>query len=296
MAEATLGAIASVRKHVIAGQRVKLDFGATHRVTAEAMLLLRAEIDRVRVTMPAGAALSATPPRSARVAQVFAQVGFAAALGLPPGPPPERDDVIHWVAMSGDQLDAAELAAEIERAAPPTGATAAAQRTYAGLTEAVVNSLEHAYIEPRGDGLPHHPTTKWWMLAQLRDGHLAIGVCDLGIGIPRSLPLRHDLGRVRSWLDLAVTALGADHPDSRAIHAAFAVGKSRTGASHRGRGLRDTLRVLEQHGQGMLVIVSNRGVYSHELSGSAAPSVQSITLPRSISGTLTFWRLPLAAS
>lgn len=60
------------------------------------------------------------------------------------------------------------------------------QNLYAGVIEAMTNSIHHAYESGRGDGI-EMIDKRWWMFSQKRDGKLTVVFCDLGIGISHSL-------------------------------------------------------------------------------------------------------------
>lgn len=62
------------------------------------------------------------------------------------------------------------------------------KQLYEGMVEAMANSVAHAYLSERGDGFELTPDTKrWWAFWQERAGKLSVVICDLGIGISRSL-------------------------------------------------------------------------------------------------------------
>ncbi len=83
---------------------------------------------------------------------------------------------------------------------------------YDGIVEAMTNANHHAYEQIRDDGLRHEDLQKeWWMFSQVRENRLSVSFCDLGIGIPRSLPLK----RKTLWAQLLLSnpgRSGSGHP------------------------------------------------------------------------------------
>jgi len=156
-----------------------------------------------------------------------------------------------------------------------------------GISEAIANSTEHAYLEPRGTEGVRLGRKRWWMFSQERDNDLTVVVCDLGIGIPRSLPLKWEPGTLARIFDGVV----GHGPDVRAIRAAMRVGASSTGKRHRGRGLPQIWHELRNLGAKGVIILSNCGMLVWD-GESGQERAREFT--DSIHGTVIAWQVPLS--
>lgn len=158
-------------------------------------------------------------------------------------------------------------------------------RLYLGITEAMTNSIQHAYIAQRADKLnvSEEKPGYWWMFSQEKDGWLTIVFCDLGVGIPNTLPLKDP----NLWQRLC-ELLGRNPNDAEAVEEATKPQTSRTLQKHRGKGLRQICEIVESNDGATLIIHSNRGCYTLAKSGG-----RNTEFSDSILGTLISWRLPL---
>src|SRR5205807_631746 len=98
--------------------------------------------------------ISATYPVAVVVEQVFHQVGMLGRLGLksrldPSGFP---ENVRHWRSATGGVVVGAEVA-PIVSSYEGVLAESLKKGLYAGIVEAMSNSIQHAYEGPRADGL-----------------------------------------------------------------------------------------------------------------------------------------------
>lgn len=157
---------------------------------------------------------------------------------------------------------------------------------WVGISEAVGNAALHAYLEPRGTNSRRMGSKRWWMLSQVRDGLLSVTVADLGIGIPRSLPLKWPV----STLSRIYDKIASKGPDERAIRAAMEVGATRTGESHRGKGLPQIWRELRDVPGAIITIHSNCGALGWNGQNNSEESREFID---SIYGTVISWTVPI---
>ena len=105
--------------------------------------------------------------------------------------------------------------------------------------------------------------------------------CDLGIGIPGSLPQK----RPQLWRRLL--SIGVANSDSHVIAEAVKLSVTRTGKHYRGKGLKQLQDAVRDHEEGALTIYSNRGVYNWKGGTVTYDDYES-----SIMGTLIQWRIP----
>jgi len=120
------------------------------------------------------------------------------------------------------------------------------------------------------------------MFSQAKDGYLSVVFCDLGVGIPETLPVK------RPWLVRKMESIGLSVSDADCIREAINEGRSQTGIPGRGHGLGNIIDVVENVPKGIAVVLSNRGRYD-----SRSGKTTSGNYWDSIQGTLIYWRVPL---
>lgn len=264
---------------------VVIDFKELQTTTPQAMLLLIAELDRAKRIMGDDFRVRLLPSETPRINSVLEQVGLVDLCGGALGGNRSKGDetVRHWRYATGERINATteEAFMKVEGAlAPPL-----AKGLWRGVSEALGNSTEHAYLAPRGTDSRRLGTKRWWMFSQLRDQRLSVVVVDLGIGIPRSLPLKWP----SSTIAKLVGAMIGEGDDVRAIRAAMQVGASSTGRSNRGRGLPQIWNEMKAINGATVSIYSNRGIliWDGEKKEETAKERKD-----SIYGTIIAWTIP----
>lgn len=247
----------SLRKYALINKgHIVLDFSKTKLISPPAMLLFIAEIDRIRQILGKDFDIVLSRIAHDNVRQVLVQIGFFELCNLIPpkiSSSELADNVRHWHFAAGERVndDTNKAFEAIEGRITPE----ARKGIWRGLSEALVNSVQHAYVQPRGTAGPDLKFGRWWMFTEERDGKLTVAVCDLGIGIPRSLPLNWSesiLSQIRAKLKLA------SGPDVTALRMALEVGQTRTGDSHRGKGLPQIWQAIRGSPGASILIHSNR--------------------------------------
>jgi anti-sigma regulatory factor (Ser/Thr protein kinase) len=257
-----------------------------------ATILLFAEVDRLVELSPLPKPITLFDPRRRRPREVLKQIGIHELTGDVCTTVPEREDVVYWKSIkgldqSGDKLAVLEVVAD--RVNKEHANQLILNGVWRGVSEAVANSVEHAYKKPRADGFNGLAKTRWWAFTQLRDGVFTMAVCDLGCGyratIEKTIPEQF-------IASITSTLKGYNH-DALAIDIAMQFGRSGTRASERGKGSRDAMAVLEKHGAGDLMIMSNTGWMRYVYSASKQFERTHGGLGIDIKGTIVWWRLPL---
>lgn len=273
-----------VRKAATTKGKVRIDFTRTTQMTAAGTLLLAAELDRLN-TLLGRRRFCCSYPTNDVVAQVLQHVGVFEMLGQQRSCTVTADNVKYWKVDSGTTVEGERAHVAMEgykhHFSDPEQ-----KALYRGLTEAMTNCVHHAYDGERLDGFGK--VTKWWMFSEERDGNIVVAFCDLGIGIPRSLPL--DKAGLYGAIKAVMSTLGLGHSDGNLIRAAMEVGKSRTHKEHRGKGLMDLRAVLDAMG-GVLQIHSNCGFYEYRAKNSS--ELCKTFKQMSILGTLVLWSVPV---
>ncbi|MDB0572207.1 hypothetical protein LBW59_15710 [Ralstonia solanacearum] len=277
-----LGALAQLRDVVIRRRRkVVLDFARTQKMYSEGTLLFLAEVRRLIRYSDGAANLSALVPANRKVAQVLEQIGFFRLLGVACPVQPEDDDVIYWRHAHGQSVDGAKYE-DVLSEYDGQIAESLQKMLYKGVSEAMTNVVNHAYLAPRKDGLAWETERDWWLFSQEKDGVLSIVFCDLGAGIPGTLPAR----KPELWRRIVMQGR---HRDGSAIKYAVHDSVTRTRQSHRGKGLGQIVSVIKDLPGAQVAIYSNAGAILRRPTGGTKVTEYA----DSILGTLINWMIPL---
>jgi len=262
------------------------------------MLVAVAEIDRaqrmgqthqlLRCRLPA-----AEDEEGQIVQQVLDQIGLLERLEHPQIHSDKsvfHDTVRNWRYATGTRIDSkpGDVLYEYEGQLAPS----LIQKMNVGLSEAVINSLHHAYARDRGDGCGKFRERRWWMFTSEDDeGHLHVLICDLGIGISKSLSLPGKWDR--SLLKKFATLFSNDCPDVRAIKTALVIGESSTGEKHRGNGLPQIWNAVHENDVGGVAIFSGHG---HVGRSMETGELSDGFYKSGLLGTLISWQVPIGAA
>lgn len=271
---------------------VKLDFRLTETFYPAGTILLFAEIDRIASISELSKPLTIINPTNRRAREVLKQIGLHDITQDQCNVVPERDDVVYWRATKGKDQSGSKLAileVVAEKANKDHANQLELSGVWRGVSEAVANSVEHAYKVARRDGFTGLPDTRWWMFTQLREGTFTVAVCDLGCGY------RATIGHTipENFLSTIGATLKVLNRDAYAIETAMTYGRSGTKDSERGKGSRDAISVVVKHGDGMLMILSNTGWIRYIYKDGKQISTEEGDLGIDIKGTIVWWRLPL---
>jgi hypothetical protein len=292
----TLEFLASLRDRALIHKApIKIDFYDTKRMVVCGTLLFYSELCRIKRELGSLDLISCNQPEDETVAQVLQHLGILKMLGCHCSITPERADVINWKIAAGDKTDASEAGKILEMQSKLP--VAKSKKLYRGVSEAMTNVSQHAYLDLRNDGAEIAGDKGWWMFCREEDDHIFVAFCDLGVGIPVTLPKtieeNNDQNRYVKILQKLLGSKKTKYSDGPIIRAAIEVKRSRTLKSHRGKGLLDMIKAIESTG-GRLAILSNKGGYLYNVNNSE-PSEVVKNYRDSILGTLILWSLPLNA-
>lgn len=298
--EKTVKFLTDLRRTVSAKQKVRICFRDTHAITAAAGLLFIAELDRLTKHYP-NAKYESTPPRKQVdkkfgnetfvVESALNRIGFYKLIGKQERNLPEYPNVKCWNHAQGLIADGS-IAGELLSQLGDTLSSTAKKRLYRGAIEAISNCVDHAYPTQRPDKL-NISDNRWWMFVGIYMNRLAIIVCDLGVGIPVTLPQKHSssvLNKVMEFLKIRGTN------DSELIQAATYLSQTRTGEKYRGKGGKDIRSLITHYDNAKLVIYSNKGCYIDRNfpNGAQKRNAEMLSERRhSILGTIIEWTVPL---
>lgn len=281
-----------VRDCISQGRRVFINFQNTKLISASAMLSFLAEVDVLIKKSPFGTnAISFSHPKEKKIESILVQVGFYDLLKKEKRETENFDDVTFWKYTSGncsEPMLAKTMMTEIRKEL----AQKSSKKLYRGFTEAMSNSVEHAYID---DELHSEvdDTAKWWTFAGIKDKHLIVVICDKGVGIPKTLPKTQGVSALRSIISKFGYSLD-NVKDSIFIKASTDLQNTRTGETYRGKGLKDIKSVIDSIGTGYMGIFSNRGRYVY-LGKTGKIEEIVFDCRTSVRGTIVEWSIPCEA-
>lgn len=278
-----------LRQHVSTGCRhLILDLSKTKQFIAAGAILFYAEIDRLLDLHPT-LKITCRNPFNKKATQVLNQIGFFKRIGkrvICSGS--SHDDVVTWRVARGQAVLGEKYDLVLGKY-DGVIAEALQEELYAGLTEAMTNAHHHAYISFRDDGITSPREYKpWWMFSQEKDGMLSVVFCDLGVGIPRSLPHSEDPGWQR-WYTVMNRFKLLGNGDAHLISGAIRHSRTRTRKDHRGKGLTQIVETVKASEGGTAIILSNRGWYRVQEGNETYGDYR-----RSILGTIISWQMPIA--
>lgn len=284
-----LSFIRSFHKLIANGKRnIWFDFTYTEKVVADGMIYLFAEVSRIIKLFPR-LIIRSSAPKNKVVGQVFKKIGFANLIecNISKRSESNRKDVSYWLTASGVNVYARECGNILNhykgRIAPSLS-----RELYKGMSEAMTNAYHHAYIGRRKDPFNHTGSFKpWWLFSQEVDGELTVVFCDLGIGIPATLPQNKP-----NLMRRLVSSFGKDLKDSTTIKEAVVDSITRTHKSHRGKGLKQVVETVDECDSGQMYIFSNHGCYHYKSGGE--DNVYEFSRP--IQGTIISWKVSLPES
>lgn len=277
------------RRTLVEGRRVYIDFTDTCKMNADGTLLFKAELGRIYHTWRARRLVKCNYPVNHVVEQVLQHLGLFKMMNCKSRMEITAEDVRYWRTASDTNVVGERtlpFVEEFQKSFPNTDSAT----FYGGLVEAITNCKQHAYTQKRYDSTDMPISPRWWLFQQIKDGKHTVAICDLGIGIKRSLL------EGRKWtvalVDNMLAALRLVKSDASYIKAAMELGKSKTNKEHRGKGLQDVKNVIDSNGNGSMYIFSNKGIYAYSPSKEPPESLWDRT--DSILGTLIMWEIPLS--
>ncbi|WP_152608516.1 hypothetical protein [Croceibacterium mercuriale] len=276
-----------IRKSIIDREmKAILDFSDTQHIHPTGGLLLTAELDRAKRISEQLFDVKIVNSEVPTINAVLNQIGIAEICGvaLEVEDADKAENVRHWRFATGERINHQTTRAFEQFEGKLAGNLR--KGMWKSISEALGNSALHAYVAPRGTGTKRMGHKRWWMFSQERDERLTVVVCDLGIGIPNSLPLKMEPSALSRLYD-GIVGQGRD---CRAIRGAIKLGASSTGEAHRGKGLPQIWHELRDLNADSVTILSNKGAVSWSRETN---SERSFEYNESIFGTVISWVVPL---
>jgi len=267
---------------------VRLRLEDCRTITPPAMLLLLAEVHRARL-LRGDKSVTGTYPKDERLLKRMCQTGFFDLLGIRSPISSNKTFPMEYIKFKTGNKLKAKSARELRESLLGdriTLETKARNQLQRGVTEAMLNALEHAY--PYNDARSLPVKDQWWLTGHYHrpTDKLSVMFCDLGVGIPTTLPRNHSIEIIREVLAILP---GIKPKDGQMILAGMKVGRTSTKKPHRGKGLNDLRQFVDHAGDGELKIYSRAGEYRYRSLNKEDAKTNSVM----INGTLIIWTVPL---
>lgn len=289
--EETCNFIQTVRKSVRNGVRLRVLFDECNSIKLSALVLLLAQIHKLRLEFGADH-ITGTYPKSARVEQLLSDSGFYKLLEVKSRKNAAiSSKLTRFIRFKSDQKpNSAEIPSLRDELLGDDlqMPREIARLIFRALSEAMTNVNHHAYktksisVSSLGG--------RWWMVANVsaRTRLFTLAFYDAGVGIPKTLPRKYPMEKIRGILSLLP---GIEPDDGQMIRAAMELGRTRTDSSNRGKGLMDLAKLIDQAGAGSMKIYSRNGSYTHTPNGQ-----QHANHGGFVEGTLIEWQLPIGTA
>lgn len=253
--------IADLKQRAVTSRKINISFRNTTRISAAAALLLVAQTDRLVRARPELRIRCTFPPvikggkhKNANnlVESALKQIGFFDIIGQHSSKQTNQPTVRMWRTVSEDTAKG-ELAASLLKIIKDNFSQADQRKLYRGAIEAISNCVEHAYPDAN-----EQSDKRWWMLVGIDDEHISVIICDLGVGIPVTLPKLHDPSILQRIFNFARIL---DSKDADLIQASTYIKRTRTEMEHRGKGAADLRSIVSSFPSAHLMLRSNKGEY-----------------------------------
>lgn len=219
-------------------------------------------------------------PKDDVVGQLFQHIKLLEKMGLSDKYKITADNVKHWHSVEGIKAETSKFenllhSYEDELAQPMK------LGLYDSMSEAVINSVHHAYEADKSDS----KNQKWWMFSAKKDNNLTVAIYDAGIGIANSLRIKPELKDIMQLL-----AYKSNRSDRKLLMLAVGSSKSKTKLPYRGKGLPEMMQFVKSTNVGGLLIHSNHATYMYNAQINKEVTKDFF---EPIKGTLIQWTIPL---
>lgn len=266
-----------------------LDFSKVKILYPEATLLFWAELSHLMQSKKVGLEVGCIVPKQQRSRDALQQIGVFELLNHQIDSIATHNDAIHWRVSHGHDVAGAEYETILQ---PYDGEIALPlqEGLYTGITEAMTNVANHAYILKRQLKDVSTPKNKdWWMFSEHKGNTLTVVFADLGAGIPITLPVkRPDVWtKIKQTLQKGRGKFGKRQKrksDADAIEAAVKDSVTRTRMDNRGKGLGQIMHAVATAKNHHIAIHSNYGTYGNKLKSNHIDSINA---------TIISWQIDL---
>ncbi|MEW9796643.1 hypothetical protein [Alteromonas sp. CYL-A6] len=286
---------------------VRLCFRHTTRISASGGIYLYAVTDSLKVKYPKLSFIVAHPPKKpdrvnheniSVVQAVLKQIKFYSLIGVSVPKVKELPNVDCWATAQSEKVDSDLLGAAIQKLEPYGVNT---HELFRAGVEAMANAAEHAYDKTIRTNRSF-PKKEWWLFTAVLEKKLIVYICDLGHGIPVTMPHTQKadvLTKIKSKVTNALGQLGHGKApvdgDVFQIQASTLVKETRTELGHRGKGGNDIRSFIDNNNRSSLYIFSNKGTWKYKSTPTKKGLGIGYNNKHSIDGTVIGWSIPLSA-
>ncbi len=296
---ATFDFIAKIKSTAAKHGRVKLGLQQLKKINADAMVLLQAEVTAL---LHNNVGVTVIKPKTARERAVLSHTGFFALLGTTSKIKTEiYESVYRWQVECGNKGIEGERISNMLESSLAFAQEVLIDDTLlfkikTGISEAVSNTMLHAYIDERNGGFSLDTgQLKWWAFAcfNKEDKSFTLISIDLGIGMARSIDEVYDDYRrkqqLKSWAWLRDKISGKKDHEIIRLLAESNDNLSSTKETYRGLGLQtDIIGLSKNYPNIDIAIYSNKGYYS-----TFNDKTTSKELADNVNGTIVAWTIKL---
>ncbi|HBS6036906.1 TPA: hypothetical protein MAL37_003025 [Klebsiella aerogenes] len=275
-------------------QNIHICFRNTIYISAAAGLYLLAKLENIRSNYPHVKYTVTRPPFKTSkkgehhvVDSVLNRIGVYSAFGMQGREMKENPSVKCWEVIRGELVDSEMAGKLLETVTEKMGTDYT--DLYRPLIEAMSNSVEHAYRDDLYDKNKNTNKNRWWCFAAIMNNKLILLICDLGVGISRTLKLTQGERVLTKLIELIGKPIELD---SEHIKASLQVKRTRTKLGYRGKGGTDLQSIIDNFTHAQLRIISNKGNYRYTNRKKTKPEVMW-DAKKSINGTIVEWSVPL---
>lgn len=284
--------VEQLRDEIGRGNRVRLDFAGVTSIKQAALMYLLSQLHKLLIEHGIDC-IEGTYPRSIRVERLMAESGFFQMLGVRTRERVKKSSKqVRYIPFKSGLTVEARVIGEVRNELlrdDLTMPTRVRQHVFRAVSEAMTNVVQHAYQTKnfRSQQTAQKMRGRWWFTASLdaKGNRFSLAFYDAGVGIPKTLPRRYGMEKLRAVLSLLPFV---DPDDAQMVEAAMILGRTRTALQHRGKGLMDLASLIDSVGDGEMTIHSRRGKVTYSVGATVAANCE-----RSVEGTLIEWRLPL---
>lgn len=233
-----------------------INFNRTESMVAPATLLFTAELRNIVSSVGDKIKILCTKPISVKVNEVLFQIGIYKLLKIESLITPKHETVVNWKFTCGTNIDMRKFD-DVVKENDHRIIDSLSQKFFRIVSEAITNTIDHAYMNNRSERRNILiEKESWWMFSQVRGQRLTLVVCDLGVGVPGSLPDLHP-----SLWEKVKSVLGSTPHNGKVIKMVIENSISRTKLGHRGKGFTDMVNVTGSQPDSELLVSSNSGWY-----------------------------------
>ena len=265
------------------GKKVIIDFTNSKNAEPLGFLLLMANIENI-INIKGKKTLRGIKPIDDVTQQLFKQINLAKWLNIKIEKSITSKNVKFWHYIDGTEIEASEAGKLIVKIAEKSNINnELVEDLYNGVTEAMTNTIMHAY-DDKIYKCKINENNKWYMFTTTMNDQLTVVMCDIGIGIPGSLKIKHE-NFFHKFISLFATG-----KEGQLIQRAISEQLSKSEKPHRGYGMAEMKKFINTAGAGTVSIMSSKGIYQYF---GERDEEKCFDLEIPIQGTMVGWTVPI---